>query len=93
MSPEWAPTKLDPQSPELLPALVGLEAPPVMGLGRKVLRLRVLLESMLAGKLVPVSTLVPDPVPGIARIARPPTLAYRAKVVREALSANSPPFC
>ena len=75
VSPEWAPAESDSESLELLPAPVGLEAPPVEGSGRKVLRLRALLEWMLAGKLVLVLLLVSDPVPGIARMARPRVLA------------------
>ena len=78
MSPEWVPAESDPESPELLPTLVGPKAPLVKGSGRKVLRLRALLESMLAGKFVPVLTLVLDPVLGVAQMARPPILTYRA---------------
>ena len=44
VSPEWAPAELDPKSPELLLALVGLEAPPIEGSRRKVLRSLALLE-------------------------------------------------
>ena len=79
MSPEWAPAELDPESSELLPASVVPKAPPVEGSRWKVLRSRALLESMLTGKSVLVSLLVLDPIPDIARMARPPILAYRTK--------------
>ena len=84
VSPEWAPAELDPESPELLPAPVGPRAPPVEGSGRKVLQSRALLESMLAGKSVPVLLLVPDTVSGVTRMARLPVLAYRTEGVRKA---------
>ena len=89
MSPEWAPGGLDPESPELLPARVGAESPPVEGSRQKVVRLLALLELRLAGKLVPI-LLLPDPVPGVARMALPPALAHRAKAVTRAPSVGSP---
>ena len=84
MSPEWAPAESDPESPELLLAPIGPEAPLVEGSGRKVLQSRALLESMLAGKSIPVLTLIPDLVRGVARMVRPPVLAYRTEGVRKA---------
>ena len=92
MSLEWALAESDPESLELLLALVGPEAPPVEGLRRKVLRLRALLESMLVGKLVLVSMLVPVPVPDVAPMVRPPVPAYRTARVTEAPSVDPPPF-
>ena len=89
VSPEWAPDGLDPESLKLLPTLVGVESPPVEGSRRKVLRLLALLELRLAGKLVPV-WLLSDPVPDVARMARPPVLAHCAKGVTGALSVDSP---
>ena len=84
MSPEWAPGESDPKSPEFGPAPIGPEAPLAEGSRRKVLRSRVLLELMLAGKSVLVLLLVPDSVPSVARMARPPVLFYRAEGVHKA---------
>ena len=84
MSPEWARAESDLESMKLLPAPVGPEAPPIEGWRRKVLRSQALLESMLAGKPVSVSLLVPNSVPSVAQMAWPPVLAYRTKGVREA---------
>ena len=74
--------RMSSKSPLL--ASVGPEVPPVEGSGRKVLRSRTLLESMLEEKSDPVSTLVPDPVAGVARMIRPPVLTYCIEGVREA---------
>ena len=92
MSSEWAPGGSDPELPELLLALVGPESPPTKGSRRKVLRLREFLESTQAGKLVPVSRLVPVPVPDVATMVRPPVPAFRAARVVEDPSADPLPF-
>ena len=91
VSPEWALGVSDPEPPELLLAPVDPEAPPIEESGRKVLRSQALLESMLAGKSVPVSMLVPDPVPGVTQMVRPPVLAYHTGGVCGAPQADFPP--
>ena len=77
-----------------LPALplapVGAGSPPVEGSRRKVLRSVVLLELKRAEKWVPV-VLVPDPVPGDARMVLPPALARSVERLTRAPSAGSPP--
>ena len=91
VSLEWAPGMSDSEPLELLLAPVDPKAPPIEESGRKVLRSQALLELKLAGKSVLISTLVPDPVPGVARMVRPPVLAHRTRGIYTAPQGDSTP--
>ena len=91
VSLEWAPGVSNPESPELLLAPVDLQAPPAEESWRKALWSQALLESKLAGKQHPVLIPVPNPVPGVARMVRPPILAHRTGGICEAPQGDSPP--
>ena len=80
-SPEWAPGALDPEYLGLPLLLVEPLAPPVVESERKPLWLKALMGSKLAGKQVPISALVPNLIPGVSRMARPPFSTRRAKRV------------
>ena len=77
VSPEWALGALDLEPPVLLLSPIDPLVLLVAESERKLLWLKEQLGSKLAGELVPVSALVPAPVPSISRMARPPLSTRR----------------